>query len=108
MKKEKKRILAVTVVSALLLIATVSIGSATVNKQASVRVNETSPASSGLFNFSFNGTILKTILNVLNMVNDTLSNATNIIDEVIIPIVSTIINIIESILEMPIFNPEAE
>lgn len=108
MKKEKKRILAVTVVSALLLIATVSIGSATVNKQASVRVNETSPLSSGLFNFSFNGSFFRWVLNGLNEFNNSLSNVTSFIDGIIVPFVSMLIIMVETILEMPIFNPEAE
>jgi hypothetical protein len=109
MKKHNKSVLLMSVVTVVLLISAVTAGSTIIKKEAYVSVNEQSPVSSGfLDNFSLNGTILRGILNVLHTVNDTLNNATSIIEEVIIPIVVTIINVVESILDMPIFNPEIE
>ncbi len=109
MKRNKKSILVMSVVTVFLLISAVTAGSTIIKKEAYVSINEKSPVSSGsLDNFSLNGTILNGILNVLYKVNDTLNNATSIIEEVVIPLVITIINVVESILDMPIFNPEAE
>ena len=109
MKKYKKSILALSVVTVFLLLSAVTSGAAIVKKEAYIVKSEKSPVASGFFdNFSLNGSIFRMILNVLYTINNTLNNATNIIEDVIIPIVTTMINFIESILEMPIFNPEVE
>ena len=93
--KRKIKILTISIISAFLLLSTVTIGSASINKRYYAVKSETKPvASMGLFD----GHILNKTIEFLYNLSQKIQNITNIIQNITENLISPIIGIIDAFI----------
>lgn len=100
MKKMKKRIVAIAVVSVLLLFSAAATIPAKVYDNSYEKAYKSAPVTSGIFNF--NGSRLNKTIDLLQGINETINNVTDMIIGFVESILLPVRNAITSILDVVI------